>query len=143
MKDKARRVGRLVVAMTAVGVLAGWAIAPTPAHADAGGQQITSLGALTINVHGDGLNVTKVATGVFNVPDGLTGMCFDFQIFGQNLDDTHYESPVVTADCGTVGTWADFDINQAFAPNSRLCAAVRKSASDPWEHNYACVWIEP
>ncbi|MDQ2709090.1 MAG: hypothetical protein M3Z25_16285 [Actinomycetota bacterium] len=64
-------------------------------------------------------------------------------MFGQTSDDKHYDSPVVTADCGVMHTWVDIDINQTFAPNSLLCATVRKSASEPWEHNYACVNIQP
>lgn len=142
MRDKKRLVGMFVVAMAA-GVLVGGVIAPPSAHADANGQQITSLGLLGIDVQGDGVNVTKATASVTNVPSDLSGMCYDFRVFGQTSDDVRYESPVISAGCGAGSTWADFDINRTFAANSRLCAAVRKSVSDPWEHDYACVWIEP
>ncbi len=74
MKNKKRLVGKLIVIMVAVGALAGGIIAPTPAQADARGQQWTGLGILTIHAHGDGLYVPNVAVGLSNLPHGVDAM---------------------------------------------------------------------
>ena len=100
----------------------------------------TGLGELQIELCGSGTEAHFIqATLLYPT---VVRCNIEFRIVGTGWDGLHWQSNDQITPCSWNGTYADWNRDFLFAPNSLTCAEVGY-AGKGWEPNLACLHIYP